>query len=196
MINVDFADVEAVLRDSREALIGTGEGGGDEALLDAVRKALDCPLLEGDHHGGATKVIISVMANWSQIPHSAIEVSMNYLSDHYNGLPDIKLGQIDAPELNGRVLVTILVSGFDNSALAHEASPSQEAEPTRAINEATGYNSATIHRVYGDRPTSAEYPTPTRLMPASPTPSGEISGLTEDLHIPTIIRHSDRLPME
>jgi cell division protein FtsZ len=193
MINVDFADVEAVLRDSREALIGTGEGGGDEALLDAVRKALDCPLLEGDHSGGATKVIVAVMANWSQVPHSAIEVSMSYLSDHYKGLPDIKLGQIDAPELNGRVLVTILVSGFDDSASAHELPTIQEVEPTKAI-EPGGYNSAT--QVYGQSSASVvNPPTPTRLMLPSPTPSGQTPEI-EDLHIPAIVRYSDRLPIE
>jgi len=193
MINVDFADVEAVLRDSREALIGTGEGGGDEAMLDAVRKALDCPLLESDHGGGATKVIISVMADWSQIAHSAIEVSMSYLSDHFKGLPDIKLGQIDAPELNGRVLVTILVSGFDDSVLIKEPPHSLVMEPTQTITKVAGYNSHTEYQVYGKSPTGTDGPTPPRLMPAQPTPSGEVGGLSEDLHIPAIVRRSDRL---
>ncbi|MDR2697437.1 MAG: cell division protein FtsZ, partial [Holophagales bacterium] len=99
MINGDFADVESVLRNSREALIGTGAGRGDDAILDAVRKALDCPLLEHDQQGAATRIIVSVMADWDQVDHSAIETAMNYLSEHYKGQPDIKLCQVEAPEL-------------------------------------------------------------------------------------------------
>ena len=84
-INGDFADVEAVLRNGGEALIGTGQGRGDEAILDAVQRALDCPLLEHSLQGIATKVIVSIMANWDRIELSALETAMNYLSEHYNG---------------------------------------------------------------------------------------------------------------
>ena len=195
LINVDFADVEAVLRDSREALIGTGIGGGDEAILDAVRKALDCPLLESEHHGAATKVIISVMANWSQIAHSAIETAMNYLSDHYKGQPDIKLGQIDAPDLDNRVFVTILASGFEQRFDEMGQGPSSKMTPAKPLTE--NVESATnVFRVYGDKPASAEFSTPSRLLPPMPTPSGEIDGPTQDLNIPAIIRYSDRLSIE
>ncbi|MCL1894200.1 MAG: cell division protein FtsZ [Holophagaceae bacterium] len=195
IINVDFADVEAVLRDSREALIGTGEGGGDEAILDAVRKALDCPLLESENLGAATKVIISVMANWSQIEHSAIETAMNFLSQHYHGQPDIKLGQIEAPELDHRVFVTILASGFDDSLIEVGVGSSKEhnvLEP-QLPNVGTNLNA---FRVYGDTPAGTEYSTPTRLLPPTPTPSGEIDSSTQDLIVPAIIRHSNRLSME
>jgi len=195
LINVDFADVEAVLRDSREALIGTGVGSGDEAILDAVRKALDCPLLESDHQGSASKVIVSVMANWSQIAHSAIETAMNHLSDHYLGQPDIKLGQIDAPDLDNRVLVTILASGFDQTILEIGHCSSKEIIPSEPFMENAGSNT-NVFRVYGDKPASAECSTPTRLLPPTPTPSGEIDGSTQDLNIPAIIRYSDRLSIE
>ena len=56
----------------------------------------------------------------------------------------------------------------------------------------------TSGRVYGDVPAGEpQGPTPTRLMPQAPTPSGELTGGAEDLHIPAIIRNRQGLlPME
>ena len=169
IINVDFADVEAVLRDSKEALIGTGEGGGDDAMLEAVKKALDCPLLEGNHSGGATKVIISVMADWHQVAYSAIEVSMKYVMEYFKGMPDIKLGQIDAPELKGRVLVTILVSGFNNSVLPKESPRTPKTEPKKAIRDEVISEPGPSRRLPEDKPVRTEL-TPSRPKPSSSTP--------------------------
>ena len=188
-LNGDFADVEAVLRNGREALIGTGAGRGDEAILDALTRALDCPLLERENTGVASQVIVSIMADWDRVELSAVETAMGYLSRHYHGHADIKLCQVDAPELDDRALVTVLASGFsdpvgepDQPAPAESAYPSPEAARQAADNS----------RVYGDAPQGqqgGDQPlTPTRLLPQAPTPSGELANLAEDLHVPAIIR--------
>ena len=185
MINGDFADVKAVLYNSREALIGTGAGRGDGAILDAVKKALECPLLEHDQEGVASKVIVSVMANWDQVEHSAIETAMNYLSEHYKGQPDIKLCQVEAPELEDRVLVTVLASGFDDSSNAAEKYLSQDMDVAEQL-------TVMPHTViYGNTPASAEPLTPTRLSQA-PTPSGELGRVTPNFEEPAIDRNKTR----
>ena len=193
-LNGDFADVEAVLRNGREALIGTGAGRGDEAILDALTRALDCPLLERDNLGVASQVIVSIMADWDRVELSAVETAMGYLSRHYHGHADIKLCQVEAPELDDRALVTVLASGFSGTAgdLAEEV----QAEPTAANASAVADYARTAGessaRVYGDAPQGqpgGEQPqTPTRLLPQAPTPSGELANLAEDLHVPAIIR--------
>jgi cell division protein FtsZ len=195
-INGDFADVEAVLRNGGEALIGTGQGRGDEAILDAVQRALDCPLLEHSLQGIATKVIVSIMANWDRIELSALETAMNYLSEHYNGLADIKPCQVDAPELEDRVLVTVLASGFDEGRVSGVLSRRFDSVPLPPLDGTLVH--ADAGRVYGE---SAGEPmhtaTPTRLLPQGPTPSGELSGGADDLHVPAIIRMTQgRLPIE
>jgi len=113
LINADFADVEAVLREGGEALIGTGQGRGEEAILDALKKALACPLLERAQGGAASQVMLSITANWERMELSMMETAMNYLQDHYGHRPDIKSCTVEAPEMEDRVLVTILASGFD-----------------------------------------------------------------------------------
>lgn len=188
-LNGDFADVEAVLRNGREALIGTGVGRGEESMLDALQRALDCPLLDRGTRGPATQVIVSVMADWDRVELSAVETAMNYLSEHYQGLADIKLCQVEAPELEDRTMVTVLASGFDQPV----ASLSRELEPFAPP-------AAPSPRVYGEPETSLVQETsltPTRLLPQAPTPSGEMSAVADDLHVPAIIRMtSGRLPIE
>lgn len=187
-LNGDFADVEAVLRNGREALIGTGVGRGEEAILDALQRALDCPLLEQGTRGPATQVIVSVMADWDRVELSAVKTAMNYLSEHYHGLPDIKLCQVEAPELEDRAMVTVLASGFNatGAVVSQEVEAFVPAPPP-------------VQRIYGEAEVAPEMPvTPTRLLlPQAPTPSGEMSSVSDDLHVPAIIRMtSGRLPME
>ena len=192
-LNGDFADVEAVLRNGREALIGTGAGKGDEAILDALTRALDCPLLERENTGAASQVIVSIMADWDRVELSAIETAMGYLSRHYHGHADIKLCQVDAPELEDRALVTVLASGFEEPDM--ELAGVSVLEPVRAAAEVRPALPET--RVYGEAAAGDHTPTPTRLLPQAPTPSGELVSLAEDLHVPAIIRMTQgKLPIE
>jgi len=198
-LNGDFADVEAVLRNGREALIGTGAGRGDEAILDALTRALDCPLLERENTGVASQVIVSIMADWDRVELSAVETAMGYLSRHYHGHADIKLCQVDAPELDDRALVTVLASGFSDSS--PDLSATEPMELTRVNPEIMRPANSDTGRVYGDAPQGqqgGDQPlTPTRLLPQAPTPSGELANMAEDLHVPAIIRMTQgRLPIE
>ena len=59
IINLDFADVQTVMKDKGIAHIGIGEGKGDDKARDAVKMAVECPLLETTI-SGATHVIINV----------------------------------------------------------------------------------------------------------------------------------------
>jgi cell division protein FtsZ len=209
IINGDFADVEAVLRNGGEALIGTGMGRGEEAVMDAVRKALACPLLERGQSGAAANVMVSITADWETMEASAIETAMNHLQDHYEGRPDIKACMVEGEGMEDRVLVTILASGFDQDDQLQEgrrislhlgepeAAPSQTygaALPPMAQPLPTSVISA---RTYGDGiPGEPVGPTPTRLLPQAPTPSGDLPG-ADDLHIPAIMRNPPgRLPFD
>jgi cell division protein FtsZ len=121
---------------------------------------------------------------------------MGYLSRHYHGHADIKLCQVDAPELDDRALVTVLASGFsDPIESLPEAEPEEvesHAEPARTAGDSRIYGDAAQAQPGGDQPL-----TPTRLLPQAPTPSGELATLAEDLHVPAIIRMTQgRLPIE
>jgi cell division protein FtsZ len=209
IINGDFADVEAVLRNGGEALIGTGQGRGEEAVMDALRKALACPLLERAQTGAAANVMVSITADWEVMEASAIETAMNYLQDHYNGRPDIKACTVEGEGMEDRVLVTVLASGFDQDDKLledrrHSLNLGGAEAPVQTYVAAVPVLSQPLPpgvvsgRVYGEVPAGGEVgPTPTRLLPQAPTPSGELPGGADDLHIPAIIRNRQGLlPME
>ena len=132
-----------------------------------------------------------------------IETAMNYLQEHYDGRPDIKACTVEGEGMEDRVLVTVLASGFDREAELMEErrhslnlGGSQELAPSTAVNQPLPPN-VTSGRIYGDGTASEHGPTPTRLLPQAPTPSGEVAGFQDDLHVPAIIRLGQgRLPME
>ena len=201
IINGDFADVEAVLRNGGEALIGTGAGRGEEAVMDALRKALACPLLERAQTGAAANVMVSITADWEVMEASAIETAMNYLQEHYANIPDIKACTVEGEGMEDRVLVTVLASGFDqeDQLLEDRRKSLHLGSGTRPVPPLvdTGHlavsqplpNGVTSGRVYGDPQDGVEpSATPSRLLTHAPTPSGELPGTGEDLHIPSIIR--------
>ena len=209
IINGDFADVEAVLRNGGEALIGTGAGRGEEAVMDALRKALACPLLERAQSGAAANVMVSITADWEVMEASAIETAMNYLQDHYSGRPDIKACTVEGEGMEDRVLVTVLASGFDQQERLEEerrislhlGAPTDGVPLTyasaMAIQSQPLPANVVSGRVYGEMPAGEQGPTPTRLLPQAPTPSGELPGAADDLHVPAIIRMGQgRLPIE
>lgn len=196
VVNLDFADVESVLKDGGEALIGTGQARGEEAVLEALERALACPLLERGTHGRARNVIVSLMSQADAASISAVQTAMNYLSERYHGQAEIKLGQVVAPELEDRVLVTVLASGFDmddDPVPASRASMALQEPPLPPHHGPSG-------RIYGDAatPNAEIHPvTPTRLLPQPSTPNGDMGNANDDLHVPAIIRLSQgRLPIE
>ena len=123
---------------------------------------------------------------------------MNFLQDHYHGVAEIKMGTVDAPDMEDRVQVTVLASGFDDDA-------ELEQERRQSLNLEAGHPVVRTGPIYGEVPDHAptpahaqmHTPTPTRLLPQAPTPSGEVVGAAEDLHVPAIIRQAQgRLPIE
>ena len=61
-VNVDFADVKTVMSHSGDAVIGVGEGRGEDRVSEALQQAISHPLLEGRRIDGATAVLINIVA--------------------------------------------------------------------------------------------------------------------------------------
>ena len=154
--------------------------------------------------------MVSITADWEVMEASAIETAMHYLQDHYNGRPDIKACTVEGEGMEDRVLVTVLASGFDQEEQLleerrislHLSNPADGMSSTTHASALAAASqplptSVVSGRVYGEVLAGEQGPTPTRLLPHAPTPSGELSGASDDLHVPAIIRMGQgRLPME
>jgi cell division protein FtsZ len=112
MINLDFADVKTIMAGMGIAMMGTGVAEGDNRSMDAARKAISSPLLEGASVDGARGVIINVTGGPDL---SLLEVSeaSTIIQEAAHEDANIIFGAVIDPTLHGRVKITVIATGFD-----------------------------------------------------------------------------------
>ena len=126
LINLDFADVKTIMSGMGLAMMGTGVGEGESRAIDAARKAISSPLLEGASVNGARGVIINVTGGPDL---SLIEVSdaSTIVQEAADEDANIIFGAVVDPALKGRVKITVIATGFDPTAAVR---PSASAAQT------------------------------------------------------------------
>ncbi|TCD06173.1 cell division protein FtsZ [Erythrobacteraceae bacterium CFH 75059] len=123
LINLDFADVRSVMQEMGKAMMGTGEGEGENRALEAAEKAIANPLLDGVSMAGAKGVIISIIGG-EDMKLLEVDEAANHIRDLVDEDANIIWGSAFNPELQGRIRVSVVATGIDSSA----AAPA-EAEP-------------------------------------------------------------------
>ncbi len=117
LVNVDFADVRAVMSEMGMAMMGSGEGSGESRALDAAEKAISSPLLDDISIHGARGVLINMTAGPDvtlQEVNEAAELIQREAHDDAN----IIWGLVIDPEMSDKVRVTVIATGFgENVAL-------------------------------------------------------------------------------
>ena len=112
LINLDFADVKTIMAGMGIAMMGTGIAEGDDRALEAAKRAISSPLLEGASVDGARGVIINVTGGPDL---SLIEVSeaSTIIQEAAHEDANIIFGAVVDPQLEGRVKITVIATGFD-----------------------------------------------------------------------------------
>ena len=115
LMNLDFADVRSILKDSGVALIGFGEGQGENASEDAATSALSNPLIE-QTISGATKAICHITVGPNISLNSAYQC-ISYINDASGSLMDIKFGISTNDQLDDQIMVSLIASHFKNDII-------------------------------------------------------------------------------
>ena len=112
LINLDFADVKTIMAGMGMAMMGTGLADGDDRALEAAKRAISSPLLEGAAVDGARGVIINVTGGPDL---SLVEVSeaSSIIQEAAHEDANIIFGAVVDPQLKGRVKITVIATGFD-----------------------------------------------------------------------------------
>ena len=112
LINLDFADVKAIMNGRGVAVMGTGIGEGETRALDAARLAISSPLLEDASIEGARGVIINVTGGPDL---SLVEVNEASSLVHEAAHEDANIifGAVVDPTFGGKVKITVIATGFD-----------------------------------------------------------------------------------
>lgn len=117
LINLDFADVLTIMKDKGMAHMGIGEGSGENRTIDAVKKAVYSPLLDTtiDYSTGVLINIFGGMDITLDEVNEAVELVKEVADKNAN----IIFGAGLDPALNGKIIVTIIATGFDKTASSY-----------------------------------------------------------------------------
>ena len=142
LVNLDFADVKAVMKDRGNALIGIGVGSGENRAVEAAKQAVSSPLLETSIEG-ATDAIINITGGVNLTlfeAEQAAEVVRGASNTDINTI----FGSVINENLNDEVIVTVIATGFDKKRPAQpEVAPlySNNVPPRRSMSrEEYSYN--------------------------------------------------------
>jgi cell division protein FtsZ len=111
LVNVDFADVRAVMSEMGLAMMGTGEASGDNRAIEAAEKAITSPLLEDISIHGARGVLMNITASPDVTLQEVNEAAELIHSEAYEDA-NIIWGMVIDPNLEDRVRVTVIATGF------------------------------------------------------------------------------------
>ncbi len=118
LINTDFADVSAVMREAGSALLGIGQARGENRALESARMAISSPLLEASIDGA--RGVLLTIAGGSDLGlfevNEAAEVIANAADDDAN----IIFGAVIDDSLGDEVKVTVIAAGFADTPAAHQ----------------------------------------------------------------------------
>lgn len=114
LINVDFADVSTVMKDSGTALMGIGIGIGENRAEDAARQAISSPLLEVKIDGAKGIVYNVVMS--PDVSMLEIDRASKIITESASPDAEIIYGTSIDESLEGQVKITVIATGFDNGS--------------------------------------------------------------------------------
>jgi len=122
LINLDFADVRSVMGEMGKAMMGTGEGEGENRALEAAERAIANPLLDGVSMTGAKGVIISIIGG-EDMKLLEIDEAANHIRELVDPEANIIWGSAFNPDLEGKIRVSVVATGIEQSAeMAERAS--------------------------------------------------------------------------
>lgn len=121
LINLDFADVKAVMRNAGSALMGIGRASGENRAVQAAQQAIESPLLEVSIDG-ARGILFNVIGGQDLSMHE-INTAAEAITTAADPDANIIFGATISPELEGEIIITVVATGFDASYFSTRRAP-------------------------------------------------------------------------
>jgi cell division protein FtsZ len=123
LVNVDFADVRAVMADAGTALLGIGVGSGRSRASEAAQAAMSSPLLESARIDGARGCVINVSGG-KDMTLEDMTTASEVIYDMVDPDANIIVGAVVDESLEGEIHVTVIATGFESSGAYRPERPS------------------------------------------------------------------------
>ncbi len=145
-INVDFMDVQTAMRDSGRAIMGTGIAAGENRAENAVRMALDSPLLDNARIQGAQHLLVNFTYGHKEPVMSEISKVKKYLQEEAGNTAHLKMGITKDDSLGDDIAITVIATGFESRDHVNANLFSQQQE---IVNAAPAAPAAVVQNPYG-----------------------------------------------
>lgn len=140
-VNTDFADVRNAMAGQGNAIFGIGIGEGENRATDAAYNAIHNPMLENSRIDGAKNLLVNICAS-EEITLSEVGEICKIVSASADKDYNMFWGQVTQPELEGKISVTVIATGFEDSGKIaveqKEEEPETPPEPKILPNDVVG----------------------------------------------------------
>ena len=123
LVNLDFADIRAVMSEMGKAMMGTGEATGDSRAMQAAEAAISNPLLDDVSLKGARAVLVNITGGMDMSLYE-VDEAVNRIRDEVDAEANIIFGSTFADSMEGKMRISVVATGIDAGEL--QARPPQE----------------------------------------------------------------------
>lgn len=182
LINVDFADVKAIMKDQGTALMGIGRGTGENRAVEAAKTAIDSPLLELPIDGA--KGILFTITAGNNVSMFEVNEAARVITQSADPNAKIIFGAVIDEELKDEIKVTVVATGFGKNGI----------RPPKKVTMATAMPFEVQNTPPAPAPMPSPMPSPKPMQQSPkpmPSPSRPAPAPTQpeaDLEIPAFIR--------
>ena len=158
LINLDFADVRAVMREMGKAMMGTGEATGEKRALAAAEAAISNPLIDDASMKGARGLLISITGG-KDLTLYEVDEAATRIREEVDQDANIIVGATFDENLDGIIRVSVVATGIEQAAMAQRPVAAAEAR----IAEVTQKLRADVRAERPDRAERTEAPRPSSI---------------------------------
>ncbi|KQW80863.1 cell division protein FtsZ [Brevundimonas sp. Root1279] len=141
LINLDFADVRAVMSEMGKAMMGTGEASGEDRALQAAQNAIANPLLDETSLKGAKAVLVNITGGMD-MTLLEVDEAANAIAGEVDADANIIFGAAFDPALDGKIRVSVVATGMED--LSAIKAPPATASSTFDARRPTSYSPSRI----------------------------------------------------
>ena len=158
LINLDFADVRAVMREMGKAMMGTGEASGEKRALSAAEAAISNPLIDDASMKGASGLLISITGG-KDLTLYEVDEAATRIREEVDQDANIIVGATFDENLDGIIRVSVVATGIEQAAMAQRPAAAAEAR----IAEVTQKLRADVRAERPERAERSEAPRPASI---------------------------------
>jgi cell division protein FtsZ len=119
VVNVDFADVKAIMQNTGPALMGIGRGSGENRAVEAAKQAINSPLLEVSIHGA--KGVLFNISGGPDLTMMEVNEAAQIITESADPEAKVIFGAITDEDLKkGEIKITVIATGFENHDIVRE----------------------------------------------------------------------------